>query len=81
MSLTAIGEETIMHDEPGRSNGREVIPCDEPQKLLEMSELVRRFDWAKTPLGAAASWPDGLKATNLGPRNAPLWSPSAWETD
>jgi len=63
MSLTAIGEETIMHDEPGRSNGREVIPCDEPQKLLEMSELVRRFDWAKTPLGAAASWPDGLKAT------------------
>jgi len=29
---------------------------------LKMSELVRDFDWTKTPLGASVAWPDSLKA-------------------
>ena len=28
----------------------------------EMSQLVGAFDWASTPLGPAAAWPDSLKA-------------------
>jgi len=28
----------------------------------EMSRLVAEFDWAATPLGPAANWPDSLKA-------------------
>ena len=29
---------------------------------LEMSRLVESFDWASTPLGPAATWPDSLRA-------------------
>ena len=29
---------------------------------MEISELVANFDWAATPLGPAAAWPDSLKA-------------------
>ena len=38
---------------------------DQPETgahALEMSELVAKFDWAATPLGPAAAWPDSLKA-------------------
>jgi signal transduction histidine kinase len=42
----------------GRSSS---LPGAEAQ-TLEARELVAKFDWAATPLGAAASWPDSLKA-------------------
>jgi len=34
----------------------------EPTAPHEMPGLVERFDWSKTPLGPAATWPDSLKA-------------------
>jgi signal transduction histidine kinase len=34
----------------------------EPPPTQAMSELVNRYDWASTPLGPAAAWPDSLKA-------------------
>ena len=36
-----------------------------PDALLSprMSDLVRTFDWATTPLGPMEEWPDGLKST------------------
>lgn len=52
-----------MQDEIVRSNGRNLDGCEEAGQPQEMSELVGRFDWATTPLGPAASWPDGLKTT------------------
>jgi hypothetical protein len=30
--------------------------------MVPMSELVKSIDWASTPLGPAAAWPDSLKA-------------------
>jgi signal transduction histidine kinase len=52
-----------MQDEIVQSNGRDSDLCEEREQPQVMSELVRRFDWATTPLGPAASWPDGLKTT------------------
>ena len=52
-----------MQEEIVRSNGRDSELCEEAQQPQGMSDLVGRFDWAATPLGPAASWPDGLKAT------------------
>jgi len=33
-----------------------------PAQTPPMSELVEKYDWASTPLGPAALWPDSLKA-------------------
>jgi signal transduction histidine kinase len=42
----------------GPETGGKVTPAH-PQA---MGELVNRYDWATTPLGPAAAWPDSLKA-------------------
>ena len=34
----------------------------EPSTPQEMLRLVEGFDWAMTPLGPTAAWPDSLKA-------------------
>jgi signal transduction histidine kinase/DNA-binding NarL/FixJ family response regulator len=45
---------------------QEIGPSDatgfEPAASQEMPQLVEGFDWASTPLGPAAAWPDSLKA-------------------
>jgi PAS domain S-box-containing protein len=38
-------------------------PATSPEQHGEMAELVRRFDWAATPIGPMEHWPDGLKNT------------------
>ena len=51
-----------MHDDLVGLKG---CSSDQPETgahALEMSELVAKFDWAATPLGPAAAWPDSLKA-------------------
>ena len=35
--------------------------CPAPQGGGEMGDLIRRHDWARTPLGPLADWPDGLR--------------------
>jgi signal transduction histidine kinase/CheY-like chemotaxis protein len=47
----------------------------------EMVRLVDAFDWASTPLGPAAAWPDGLKAVVriLLTSRFPMWM--AWGSD
>jgi signal transduction histidine kinase/CheY-like chemotaxis protein len=47
----------------------------------EMPRLVEGFDWSKTPLGPAASWPDSLKAVVriLLTSRFPMWM--AWGPD
>jgi signal transduction histidine kinase len=52
-----------MQDEMGGFIDRDADLCEEVDPPQEMRELVNRFDWATTPLGPAASWPDGLKVT------------------
>jgi signal transduction histidine kinase len=46
-----------------------------------MGELVSRFDWAATPLGPSAAWPDSLKAVVriLLTSGFPMWM--AWGPD
>jgi len=51
-----------MHDETDRLNSRNEHSAEQAIQPQEMSDLVGKFNWATTPLGAAASWPDGLKA-------------------
>lgn len=50
-----------MQDGMAQGNGR-IAPDAESVRQLKMSDLVRDFDWASTPLGPSAAWPDGLKA-------------------
>jgi hypothetical protein len=47
----------------------------------EMPRLVEGFDWASTPLGPAAAWPDSLKAVVriLLSSRFPMWM--AWGPD
>jgi PAS domain S-box-containing protein len=52
-----------MQDEIVQSNGRDLDLCEQAIRPQVMSELVDRLDWAATPLGPAAYWPDGLKVT------------------
>jgi signal transduction histidine kinase/DNA-binding NarL/FixJ family response regulator len=54
------------------------IELDSPQ---EMRQLVEGFDWASTPLGPAAAWPDSLKAVVriLLTSRFPMWM--AWGPD
>jgi PAS domain S-box-containing protein len=56
-------EEETMHNDSGRFNGRDAGLLAEVKQPQEMSELVGGFDWAATPLGPAASWPQGFVAT------------------
>ena len=42
----------------------EVTPVRDPTLMLgggEMGERIRRFDWAKSPLGLPAQWPGSLR--------------------
>lgn len=52
-----------MQDEIDGFSGSNARVCEKAEQSLNMNELVATFDWATTPLGPAASWPDGLKAT------------------
>ncbi len=53
----------------------------EPTASLEMPRLVEDFDWASTPLGPAAAWPDSLKTVVriLLTSRFPMWM--AWGPD
>ena len=50
-----------MHNELATPNGRDQ-QYEAGVQPLAMSELVAKFDWAATPLGPAAAWPDSLRA-------------------
>ncbi len=48
-----------MRDQLDPSDGPVAVHVD----VRPMSELVREFDWAATPLGPASEWPESLKTT------------------
>jgi len=66
-----------MHDQLAPSDG----PVTVMAGAWPMSELVRDFDWAATPLGPAAEWPQSLKTTVRILLNSrfPMWM--AWGPD
>jgi signal transduction histidine kinase/DNA-binding NarL/FixJ family response regulator len=51
-----------MPDKMTPSTSYDPAVLEKAAKPFEMSELVGQFDWASTPLGPAAAWPDTLKA-------------------
>ncbi len=59
----------------------EVVDLSVPLQPQEMSRLVAEFDWAATPLGPMADWPDSLKAAVriLLTSGFPMWM--AWGPD
>ncbi len=64
--------------DPGDLSNTTGLELATPQ---EMPGLVEGFDWAKTPLGQAAAWPDSLKAVVriLLTSRFPMWM--AWGPD
>ena len=48
-----------MHEQFAPSGG----PVTVQVGVRPASELVREFNWAATPLGPAAGWPESLKTT------------------
>ena len=52
-----------MEGEIAQSRGPGPAALDGTMSSATMSALVEAFDWASTPLGASAAWPDSLKAT------------------
>jgi signal transduction histidine kinase len=51
-----------MQDEIAASNSSGATATESPSQPISMSELVSSYDWASSPLGSDATWPDSLKA-------------------
>ena len=51
-----------MQDEIAASNTWGATATEPPSQPKSMSELVSSYDWASSPLGSDATWPDSLKA-------------------
>jgi signal transduction histidine kinase len=51
-----------MHDMIAPPNGYSTAGSEAPAQTKPMSQLVSEYDWASSPLGPAAAWPDSLKA-------------------
>ncbi len=69
-----------MQQETGPGDGAHITNLQLTTRQ-EMPELVKSFDWSTTPLGAAAEWPDSLKAVVriLLTSRFPMWM--AWGPD
>jgi PAS domain S-box-containing protein len=62
-TLFVSSEIELMREDIAATVAAETQPTESPAAARPMSELVRDFNWASTPLGPLEKWPDALKNT------------------